>query len=135
MRGPRIAQNEVDVWNRCASPRGTGSSARSDARRASGTAAAVLSGGTASDAATRGRAAGRGAQLCAAGSHRGDPAPRDPLPTERPLPVWREWPLLKPADDRRGTGSVRTERAQFRRPTRVVAADAVLPLSHGDAAA
>jgi hypothetical protein len=41
----------------------------------------------------------------------------------------REWPMPKPTDDRRGIDSVRPERAQFRRSTRVAAADAVPTLN------
>jgi hypothetical protein len=49
-----------------------------------GATAAGFSGGTASDAATRARVAGLMFQLCAEGSHRGDPAPRDPCRRDDP---------------------------------------------------
>ena len=39
----------------------------------------------------------------------------------------REWTKLESAGDRRGGGRVRTESAQFRRPTRLAATDAVQP--------
>jgi hypothetical protein len=135
MRGPRIAQHEVDVSHRCARLPNEGESARSDGRRRP----------------VRPRPCG------AAGRHRVRPAVRgQPVGTlncARPVLIaaillpaihedgttrvgaCRAWSLSKPADDRRGTDSVRTIRAQFRCPTRVAAADAVPPPRQGDAAA
>jgi hypothetical protein len=78
VRPPRIAQAEVDVRNRCARLPVTARVGPLARPRPPGTTAALTSDGTASDAATRARAAGRNAPTVRAGSHRGDPATRDP---------------------------------------------------------
>ncbi len=88
----------------------------------------VIAGGrTTAAAATRGRTAGRAVTPTVRDrfSTRRSCSPRSVTMGEPALVHAVLGPFLKPAPDRRSIGSVRTGRAQFRRPTRVAAADVV----------
>jgi hypothetical protein len=102
IRGPRIAQAEVDARNRSARLPVTARVGPLARLQPPGTTAALTSGRTPSAAATRASAAGRERQLCAAVLIAAILRPVIRADRMTPVGACREWPKPKIADDRRG---------------------------------